>query len=289
MKNWFKPGQPEAGKVPDPGPAADPVAELEAKVEELAGQMSALATLQTELAQTRSLLEQQGLKLAIPPAHLQLRVSGAYNNNFFRLGAVLGRSVESMLAPAGKSFEDFGSILDFGCGCGRVMIPLSVRLKHPRRLFGSDIDPEAIKWCQQNLHWAGGFEVNPHQAPSPFEDAKFDLIYGISVFTHLPEDLQHSWLQDLQRICKSGGFLVLTFHGATHHEKLQGPLREKLNAHGFAYSGAARGTTAGLPDFYQTSFHTTDYVRTVWGEYFEVIDIKADGIGVQDAVLLRKA
>ena len=264
------------------------LAELESRAAQLGEEMGVLKQVQIEVAQIRSLLELQGVNLTIPPPELQVRVSGAYDMNFFRLGHDLGVSVESMLGLVNKGFDDFQRIFDFGCGCGRVVIPLSLRLAHPERLYGADIDPEAIQWCKSHIHGVGGFEVNPHEPPAPFEDESFDLVYGISVFTHLPEEMQFSWMQDLVRVCTKDAYLVLTFHGERHHGLVQGPLADELNEKGFVYSGQEKGTTEGLPDFYQTSFHTHDYVRERWGEYFEVLEIRKDAVGTQDAVLLRK-
>jgi len=41
--------------------------------------------------------------------------------------------------------------------------------------------------------------------PMSYEDNMFDFVYSISIFTHLPEDMQFAWLQELQRITKPGG------------------------------------------------------------------------------------
>jgi hypothetical protein len=37
-----------------------------------------------------------------------------------------------------------------------------------------------------------------------YANEQFDLIYAISVFTHLTEDLQHSWLNELGRVKRGG-------------------------------------------------------------------------------------
>ena len=46
----------------------------------------------------------------------------------------------------------------------------------------------------------------------------------------------------------------------------------------------------GFPAFYQTAFHTKDYVYNQWSKYFEIVDYVERGIGnYQDAVVLRKS
>ena len=45
----------------------------------------------------------------------------------------------------------------------------------------------------------------------------------------------------------------------------------------------------GLPDFYQASFHSKEYVLREWSKYFEVLAYAEAAISMhQDAVLLRK-
>ena len=74
-----------------------------------------------------------------------------------------------------------GSILDFGCGCGRV-----VRWWRdlPAEIHGSDFNPTLVRWCRENLPF-GVFEVNRPEPPLPYPDDSFDLVYALSVLTHL--------------------------------------------------------------------------------------------------------
>jgi SAM-dependent methyltransferase len=245
------------------------------------------AALVTQLAQLQTLLELRGVLPAIPPGHLQFRVAGHYSPTFFRQGVDLLRGIEAVMAPQGRTIESFSSILDFGCGCGRILIPLMLRVD-PSRLYGCDIDPEAIAWCKANLPSCAGFGLNPSLPPMPFADQQFDFSYGVSVFTHLPEDMQHLWLDELYRVTKPGGYAVMTFHGEPHYAALHPQGRERLEKHGFFYSGAPHGSTEGLPDFYQTSWHTHDYVRKHWGKKFEVCAIVEGAIANHGAAVMRR-
>lgn len=248
---------------------------------------SETATLGIQLAQLTTLLELKGAVPPIPPGHLQLRVSGAHSPQFFSQGADLLRGIERLVEAQGRSLESFESVLDFGCGCGRILIPLMVRVGG-RHLHGCDIDAEAIDWCKAKLTDCAGFAVNNPLPPMAFADNQFDLIFGVSVFTHLPEQMQFKWLDDLFRVTKPGGYAIMTFHGEPHYQALHPAHRAKLDAHGFFYSDAPQGSTAGLPDFYQTSWHTHEYVRKHWGAKFEVIDIVEGAIANHSAAVMRK-
>ena len=180
----------------------------------------------------------------------------------------------------------FNNILDFGCGCGRFMAPLSMMVD-PKKLNGTDIDPEAIKWMQENYPQVNDLDVNDVMPQTKYKDGSFDFIFSVSIFTHLPEEMHMEWVKELSRIMQSGGYGLFTTHGEFYHTEISQSEVAKLKSHGFYYSKGA--TTDGLPDFYQRAFHTHEYIRREWGNYFEVVDIVKQGIGGgQDLVLVRK-
>ena len=102
-------------------------------------------------------------------------------------------------------------MLDWGVGCGRVArhFPAAQRT----RLTGCDIDRDNVGMVRGAS--AGTFVASRLAPPLPFDDASFDMVYGISVFTHLREPMQLAWLDELARVTRSGAILLLTTHGET--------------------------------------------------------------------------
>ncbi len=215
-----------------------------------------------------------------PPEHLRLRVHGARElDGYLRLGQVVANDIDQLLVDGSLTVADDARVLDFGSGPGRVAMWL--RPRHPKwKLFATDIDAEAIVWAQTNLSSIARFECNKSLPPLHYPDGYFDFVYSISIFTHLPEDMQSAWLAELSRITRPGGQLVLTTHG----EHL---LRGSMTASGFLYT-VGRGTD-GLPSFYQTSYQTAEYVKREWQRYFTVEKIIPRGLARhQDLVICRR-
>lgn len=244
--------------------------------------------LEVQVEQLRDLLELSGGHAPPPPKHLQVRVVGNFHPSFIRSGLtstipLLNRA----LAPAGRSLDDFSSILDFGCGCGRSIFALSRTLPEAD-LHGTDIDAEAITWLRDHHPGLASYEVCPTMPPTGYADGTFDFVFGISVLTHLPEEMQFAWLEELHRITTPGGFVVLTTHGPHHYEALPEAQRQVLGDHGFLYLQNGYGASINLPDFYETTFHSHAYIRREWSRWFEVVDIQEPVPGEhQDLVLLR--
>lgn len=226
-----------------------------------------------------------------PPPRLRHRVHGdVTRDSFTRAGQHVTADLMRLLADAGIPPRSIGTALDFGCGCGRVLRYVRSELLETA-ICGADIDTEAIEWCRANLGFAR-FVVNESRAAMPFPDRHFDLIYGISVFTHLDEDMQNFWLAELQRVARPGGILILSVHGASIYERnLSASKLRSLRRDGIRFDVRTTGRfkVDGLPDFYQMAYHTRDYIERVWTRYFSIIDYVPQGIvGHQDAVVLRR-
>jgi SAM-dependent methyltransferase len=232
--------------------------------------------------------------IALPPPLLRYRVHGDFEGqSFVSRGRRCVDDLKDALKSMGKDFDSFGAVLDFGCGCGRTLRHLS-NLPESSRLYGTDIDRQAIKWCRSNIPF-GRFTLNQMTPPLPFADGTFDLIYGISVFTHLDQNYQFAWLKELKRVAQSGGILLLTVHGtvaqdvAAREGNLSLTELAALRETGFLYKSGETGKFKldGLPDFYQAAFHTKLYVNEFWARFFTIRKYFEAGLnGHQDLVLL---
>jgi SAM-dependent methyltransferase len=226
-----------------------------------------------------------GGALPVPTSVLRHRVHGSQDEqSFLKVGRVVSMNLLSTLRAVDAPWREASAVLDFGCGSGRVARYMATAA--PLRMFGCDIDAEAIAWNQQHLGRIGEFAVNPHWPPLPYSDHAFDLVYAVSVFTHLPEDMEEAWLAELQRVTRPGGTLLLTSHGPWLIPEAAVAVRETLARTGFAFKQG--GGTQGLPDFYHTSFHTEDKVRRSWSRWFDVVRFVPRGLNRhQDLVALR--
>ena len=117
--------------------------------------------------------------------------------------------IESML-PAEWNWSG-RRVLDFGCGAGRVLRHFE-REAANSEFWGCDIDGRSIEWLNRNLN--PPFQaLQCDEAPGlPFPDGKFDLIYAMSVYTHIGGDWA-GWLLEHHRLLAKGGLLLATFLG----------------------------------------------------------------------------
>lgn len=237
-------------------------------------------------------VRQDPSEIPVPPARLRYRVHGSLDRqSFLTIGQDAARNIRDLLTTVERKLSSFQCVLDFGCGSGRVLRHFLNAVTASPQFFGTDIDPEAIGWCQQNIpgvRWS----TNGYMPPTSFPENTFDLIYANSVFTHIDESFQNAWLGELQRIAQPGAILLLTVHGEYSCQTMSASVQALIRSQGFYYDRigpTGRFQLNGLPDFYQTSFHTEDYVRREWSKYFEVLRVVDRAINDhQAAVLLRK-
>jgi len=131
------------------------------------------------------------------------------------------------------------AILDWGCGPGRVIRHMPELTNHEADYFATDYNQRSIEWCKQNLKDIS-FNVNSLSPALPCPDNKFDIIYGLSIFTHLSEEMHYSWYKELLRTLKPGGILFITTHGDAFTVKLNAAELDKYKKGEFVERGNVR-------------------------------------------------
>lgn len=160
--------------------------------------------------------------LPLPPARLRLMVAGVPQADWFLAG---GRAAaESIRETVPEPLESMAAILDFGCGCGRVA---RWWRDLPADLHGSDFNPALVAWCRENLPF-GTFAVNGAEPPTAYADDSFDLVYALSVLTHLPVDAQQRWLDDLARVARR--WVLVSVHGQPYRARLRPDEQRRFDA-----------------------------------------------------------
>ncbi len=221
--------------------------------------------------------------LPFPPLHLRGWASVSDDPEWFFQGGKQGvQTLIDTLAREGKKLEQCESILDFGCGCGRVIRHL--KKYDSVRVHGSDCNVAAIRWCDEHLNFAE-FGSNLLEPPLRYVKHTFDFVYAFSIFTHLPERLQVAWLHEFRRVLKPRGYLLLTVAGAWYLDHMTPAERtDYQNGNLVVREEDMAGYNECL------AFHPEAYVRRLVAKDFEVaafIPEGARGNPHQDAYLLR--
>ncbi len=221
--------------------------------------------------------------LPLPPARLRVQVAGTPDARWFlESGHAATDALTDALARRGQRLDELGSILDFGCGCGRVIRHLA---SLPGELHGSDANERLVSWCRENLRFAR-FTRNGLAPPLSYAETSFDLVYALSVFTHLPDALQGLWRDELHRVLRPGGLLVASTHGECYLERLTSPERLRFEAGELVVRWAEVAGTNLC-----TAFHPPAYLRRHLAEGFsleEHVPEGALGNPHQDLVVLRR-
>jgi SAM-dependent methyltransferase len=259
------------------------IAELTARLERLAADVRDLTSLLVRGAKGVVSAESAADGLPVPHRVLRRLVTGVEDLDWFlRIGRAGAETVVGILQQHNIDLARLGGVLDFGCGCGRIMRHLA---RHcDAGLHGCDVNPVAVEWCRAHLPF-GRFAVNGLEPPLPYADRSFGLVYAFSVFTHLPEPLQFQWMAEMRRVLKPGGYLMLSLMG----ERLLAPLapaeRDAFAAGNVVVTAVGDAGTNGCG-----AYHPERYVREVLGRAFDVVQFIPEGARgnpPQDLYLLR--
>ncbi len=226
----------------------------------------------------RDILADDGLP--IPGPGLIVSVGGHTNTAaFLEGGRKIGEAIREILDSRSVNLDAMSAILDFGCGCGRLLrqwrhLPRSVAV------HGTDYNRKAVEWCAKNLPFAH-CAVNSIDPPLDYGTDHFDFVYAFSVFTHFSATLQRQWIQEIARITARGGYILVTVHGDSFLSHMTTSERDfYLRGELVVRHASMAGSNLCA------AFHPAAYLKT-WAPELELLDHFPAKFG-QDALLFRK-
>lgn len=165
-----------------------------------------------------SLLRLKGDDL-LPPRKL---IDGVGGGDFKALGKNLFRHLTEI-----GGLKPHHRVLDVGCGCGRMAVPMIPYLSGPGEYYGFDIVEEAVCWSQKhiqtkyprfhfeladvyNQHYNSKGRCKPSEYRFSHEDNFFDFTFLTSVFTHMLATEMEHYLSEIVRTLKSGGRCLIS-------------------------------------------------------------------------------
>jgi len=143
---------------------------------------------------------------ALPPENVQCNWCGNSGVALAHQSADFYRLLKESYARHARKPLSASTILDFGCGWGRLTRLFAKDLP-PGQIFGCDPDGSILEWCREV---PGTFRQSETRLRSlPFEE-RFDLAFAFSVFTHLGPKTLESALNALHGSLESDGLLIAT-------------------------------------------------------------------------------
>jgi SAM-dependent methyltransferase len=156
--------------------------------------------------------------------------------------------------------------LDFGCGAGRTLRQFIDEAERAE-ISGCDVDADSVEWIREHLSPPLHAFVGGAEPPLEQPDGHFELIWAISVFTHLTESWSR-WMLELHRLLADDGVLIVTYMGEALSEQLgAGQWEEDRVGMNVLYEWQDWG--AGGPFV----CHSDWWVRAHWGRAFEVLAV----------------
>ena len=177
-----------------------------------------------------------------------------------------------------------GTVLEFASGHGRFTRHL-VKALGAERVTVSDVVPDAMDFAQQVL---GVTALVSTAEPEALRwPQRYDLVFVLSLFSHLPRTTWAAWLNKLWEAVGPGGLLVFTTHGTEAARRAGVTLDEQ----GYFFAPSSESNAIAAQE-YGTTFTDERFVRAQLGELDEAGSVAAFAPVSfwhhQDAWVLRK-
>ena len=176
--------------------------------------------------------------------------------------------------------RDFGRIMEMGVGLGRLIrhyFPFSAEL------FGCDVTDSVLGFVETSLGHRVSIVRNGSRPPLPFKNDGFDFVYANSVFTHIRFGETPAWIEEIHRVVRPGGCVIVSLFNPDVHLTHLAPrdLDRQVSRNGYIEWG--RDETV-LENFV---FLNADTLFDLWGRHFQVLELRQN-FKEQDHLILKK-
>ena len=245
----------------------------------------------------------------VPPNSNMRKSGGKTITSYYMSGVRSFLPIATCAQREGVRLDQDIKVLDFGCGVGRQLLHFTRKYPAPS-FFACDIDDSAVAFIQKNYPRVSAY-TSKFTPPLRYETGFFDMVYSVSIFSHLNMEDQAAWLKEMARVTKPGGHCFLTTEGLSTLKVFcevfgqdETILRARIVQDGFLYKEypdwrncvktqntlKVASLLVGVERSYGNTVLSPDYIRKQWPSAgFEVCAVVEAIIdGRQDLVVLRR-
>ncbi len=237
----------------------------------------------------------------VPPRRIRASVGQPSASRYREEGALVARELQELLESIGQPIDSFQSICDLASGPGKVLGFVS--WDPASSVSAVDVNVDAIDWLRSEMPWVDARAEKPWP-PTTIPADTFDLIYSISLFTHLSERAQDAWVSEVSRLLKSDGLGLITVHGTAAFEGFRDGRRPgisegdvaalqrcgSLEDEAFVFLPEAHPArrAPGVEADWGLTFHGHSYIRERWSDVLRIDAILPAALNFnQDVVIVR--
>ncbi len=167
------------------------------------------------------------------------------------------------------------TVLDAACGEGYGS---HLMAEYAQRVTGLDISEEAVKWAGERYRDRSNLKFVTGDVTSlPFGDKSFDIVVSFETIEHISEQQQQAFLQEIRRVLKEDGCLLMSTPNRTVYSDRYG-YRNEFHVKEFY-----------VPEFVE--FLKQEFKNvTLFHQYYEVASVLDAGFRQKgsDTILYRK-
>lgn len=249
----------------------------------------------------------RAIDFPVPPNSSLRKTSSKTVRHYYESGIRCYLPIATMALHYGVRLDEKINVLDFGCGVARQLLHFTRRYPAPNYI-ACDIDATSVDFVTHHFPQVKAY-CSQFTPPLQYEAGTMDMIYSVSIFSHLTPEDHLPWLTELFRITRPGGLCFLTTEGFTALRMMEAVFpgsraAEDLRSEGILYKEYSflkqdlsrtiripiASTTMGIEGSYGNTVLSPHHIRATWPKSgFEVLDV-IDGIidHRQDLVVLRR-